>query len=175
LDSSFSSLQFCSIDPLLPRKRNIGGIRSSLSQKLKEIRGEEKMLRIHVPAPLQIKEGRARPFYCTETSEYLDLVDLSVLTLDQAEMTGHCIKVMAEYEDQPVLIVTSKGSYFIQSDPLRFNDAPLVAIESPILGVYPLYRLVDYKRPFNKRILNKLRWLVCKKKSIFELEHSDDS
>lgn len=50
-----------------------------------KVKPRRKMLRIHVPTPLQIKEGRARPLYCTEES---GCIDLSVLKEEQAQITG---------------------------------------------------------------------------------------
>ena len=122
------------------------------------------MLKIHIPSPV---EGRAHPFYSTDDDGCLDLVDLSFVSPRQTEFE---LEVRLEYEDQPVLIVTAAGSYLVQANPVRLNEAPLVAVESSILGVYPLYRMVHYRRAFDKEILNKLRQLIDKKESILELD-----
>ena len=80
------------------------------------------------------------------------------------------IKIDFDYEDQPILITTRLGGFIVQTNPLRYLEAPLEMFESAVLGVYRLHGPVTYKRKADPALVNKMKNLIRKNLSFIELD-----
>jgi len=68
------------------------------------------------------------------------------------------MKIKTQYDEQPILIATGAGGYLVMSSGIILV-APLAAIRSSIMGVYPLHGMVGYKTPANQDVIHELRKL----------------